>query len=252
MRIFFIVLLLLSIAACSNEKKDPTDGWSASRIYNTAKEYLESGNYEEAVKYFESLEARYPFGRFAEQAQLEIAYAYYKYDEPELAIAAADRFIRLHPRHENVPYAYYLKGLANFNRGQTLIDKILPRDYSENDTKPLKQAYQDFSVIIQRYPNSPYAEDSKDRLAYLRNLVANHELHVADYYMRRKAYLAAAKRCEHIIENYQGSDIIPDTLAIMTTAYTRLGMEDLASDSKRVLEHNFAEDAEELLKEYSY
>jgi outer membrane protein assembly factor BamD len=252
MRIFLISLLLLSIAACSNEKKDPTEGWSASRIYNTAKEYLESGNYEEAVTYFEALEARYPFGRFAEQAQLEIAYAYYKYDEPELAIAAADRFIRLHPRHKNVPYAYYIKGLANFNRGQSLIDKVLVRDYSENDTKPLKQAYQDFSNIIQRYPDSPYAEDSRDRLAYLRNLVANHEFHVADYYMRRKAYLAAAKRCEHIVETYQGSDIIPETLAVMTNAYLKLGLDNLASDSKRVLEYNFAEDADSLLEEYSY
>jgi outer membrane protein assembly factor BamD len=236
-----IILILLTFVGCSNKKEDPTAGWSASRIYNTAKESLRSGNYEEAVKYFESLEARYPFGRFAEQAQLEIAYAYYKYGEPELAIAAADRFIRLHPRHVNVPYAYYIKGLANYTRGHSIIDNLLPRDYSENDAKPLMQAYQDFSTIVRKYPGSRYAKDAEDRLAHLRNLLAAHELHVAEYYMKRKAYLAAANRCIDIIERFQGTDAVPISLSIMTEAYTKLGLEDLARDSQRVLDKNFPE-----------
>lgn len=252
MRNLLVILLLVSIIGtfgCSGKKgDDPTEGWSASRIYNTAKNYLDSGNYEDAVKYFEALEARYPFGRFAEQAQLEIAYAYYKYEEPDLAIAAADRFIRLHPRHKNVAYAYYIKGLANFNRGHGMMDKFLYRDYSENDAKPLIQSYQDFSNIVSRHPNSPYAEDARDHLAYLRNLLANHELHVANYYMRRKAYLAAARRCEYIIEHYQGSDTIPEALVIMYKSYKELGLDDLSQDSLRVLKLNFPEKAEELEK----
>lgn len=250
MRVLLITLLLISIIGsfgCSNKKEDdPTAGWSASRIYTTAKDYLDSGNYEDAVKYFESLEARYPFGRFAEQAQLEIAYAYYKYDEPDLAIAAADRFIRLHPRHQNVPYAYYIKGLANFNRGHGIMDKLMSRDYSENDAKPLIQSYQDFSTIVRRYPNSRYAQDARDHLAYLRNLLARHEMHVAEYYMRRKAYLAAAKRSEYIIEHYQGSDSIPNALITMYRAYKELGLDDLSQDSLRVLKLNFPEKAKEL------
>jgi outer membrane protein assembly factor BamD len=253
MRILLTTVLLISILGsfgCSNKKDDdPTAGWSASRIYTTAKDYLDSGNYEDAVKYFEALEARYPFGRFAEQAQLEIAYAYYKFDEPDLAIAAADRFIRLHPRNKNVPYAYYIKGLANFNRGHGIMDKLLSRDYSENDAQPLIQSYQDFATIVRRYPNSRYAQDARDHLAYLRNLLARHELHVANYYMKRKAFLAAAKRAEYIIEHFQGSDTIPDSLVIQYQAYKELGLNDLSQDSLRVLKLNFPEKAKKLEKE---
>ncbi len=238
-----VTLLLLFLAAllagCSGIDDDPTAGWSASRIYNTAKDYLNSGNYQEAVKYFEALEARYPFGRFAEQAQLEIAYAYYKYDEPDLAIAAADRFIKLHPRHRNVPYAYYLKGLANLNRGHALIDRWLPRDYAANDARPLVDAFRDFKTIVQRWPDSRYAEDARQRLKYIRNLLARHELLAADYYMRRGAWLAAAKRGAYIVEHYQGSSSVPDALRIMAEAYEKLGMNDLARDARRVLELNF-------------
>jgi len=238
-----LFLLGLLLGGCSSLDDDPTAGWSASRIYNTAKDYLRSGNYEEAVKYFEALEARYPFGRFAEQAQLEIAYAYYKYDEPDLAIAAADRFIKLHPRHRNVPYAYYLKGLANLNRGHAMIDRWLPRDYASNDAKPLIEAFRDFKTIVQRWPESRYAEDARKRMIHIRNLLARHELLAADYYMRRGAWLAAAKRGSYIVEHYQGSTSVPEALRIMVESYQQLGLEDLARDARRVLEHNFPDQA---------
>jgi outer membrane protein assembly factor BamD len=147
-----------------------------------------------------------------------------------------------------VAYAYYIKGLANFNRGHSMMDKFLYRDYSENDAKPLIQSYQDFSTIVSRHPNSRYAQDARDHLAYLRNLLAKHELHVANYYMKRKAYLAAARRSEYIIEHYQGSDTIPQALVIMYQAYKELGLDDLSQDSLRVLKLNFPEKAKEIEK----
>jgi outer membrane protein assembly factor BamD len=179
---YLLFVLMLQTAACSllPEKVDKTKDWSASKLYSEAKASLDDGDYEQAINYFEKLEARYPFGTYAQQAELEIAYAYYKYDEPESAIAAAQRFIKMNPRHPNVDYAWYIMGLTNYNRGRTFIERFLPQDASQRDTTIMHQAYDDFYQLVKRYPNSRYASDSRQRLIYLRNNMARYEMHVAD------------------------------------------------------------------------
>jgi outer membrane protein assembly factor BamD len=236
-----VALALMASSGCAllPEQIDVTEGWSASRLYSEAKDQLNSGNYETAIKYFEKLQARYPFGRYAQQAQLELIYAYYKSEEPDAAIAAGDRFIRMHPRHPFVDYAYYLKGLVNFSRGYTgLIERMLPKDPGKTDTETARQAFNDFSELVNKFPNSRYAEDSRQRMLFLRNNLAKYEVHVADYYMRRKAYVAAANRAKYVMETSPTTPAVTDALAIMTRAYVAMGMYDLAADSLRVLTYN--------------
>jgi len=238
---FFLVFLLLIASGCSllPEQIDETKDWSASQLYSEAKQKLNDKNYEKAIEYFEILEARYPFGRYAQQAQLEIAYAYYKFDEPDLAIAAADRFIKIYPRHENVDYAWYLKGLINYSRGKTISDKLLPQDPSERDTFTMRAAYDDFDQLVQRFPASIYAADAAQRMIFLRNNMAEYEIHVADYYLRRKAYVAAANRGEYVVENFQRTPAVEPALVYMARAYRALGMHNLEEDSIRVLRLNY-------------
>jgi outer membrane protein assembly factor BamD len=244
MRITKLILtfsLILAVAGCSwlPDKIDETKNWSANKIYTEAKSAADGGDYETAIKYYELLEARYPFGRYAQQAQMEVAYAYYKYDEPESAIAAADRFIKLHPRHPNVDYAYYLKGLVNFNRNTGFLQRLIPQNLSTRDPGSLRQAFLDFSELVKKFPDSKYAADAKMRMMYLRNSLAMHEINVAQYYMKRKAYVAVANRAKYVVEHYDGSTAMPDALALMATAYEKLGMTQLASDARRVLAMNF-------------
>jgi outer membrane protein assembly factor BamD len=242
----FLITALLFLTACSllPEQIDATRDWSANKLYSEAKEQLNQKNYEQAIKYFEILEARYPFGRYAQQAQLEIAYAYYKYDEPDLAIAAADRFIKIYPRHRNVDYAWYIKGLTNYNRGKSIVDRYLPQEPAERDTFNMQAAYNDFEQLMQRYPESIYSQDSAQRLIHLRNNMAEYEIHVADYYMRRNAWVAAANRGKYVIENFQRTPSVPDALAIMVMAYRELDADDLADDVLRVLSMNYPDDPE--------
>lgn len=230
--------IVLALGACAAFKEDPTADWSASKLYSEAKDELGQQNYEQAIQYFETLEARYPFGRYAQQAQLETAYAYYKYGEMDSAIAAVDRFLRLNPRHPYVDYAYYLRGLANFNRGTSIFNAVLPRDVDEMDPAPLESAFADFSKIVKEFPNSTYASDSRERMVFLRNMLAEYELHVADFYMRRGAYLAAANRCSYVIKRYEGSEPILRALEMLANAYQKLGMDELAADTNLVLELN--------------
>lgn len=236
-------LALWSLGGCSllPDQIDETEGWSAQRLYSEGKSALEEGDYEGAIKFFERLETRYPFGRLAQQSQLEIAYAYYKFDEPESAIAAADRFIRLYPRHPHVDYAYYLKGLVNFNRGKGLVERFLPTDASERDPGAALSSFNDFSELVKRFPDSRYAQDAAQRMLYLRNNMARYELHVADYYMRRGAYVAAANRARYVIEHYQRAPAVPDALVVMAKAYKILGLNDLSQDALRVLRLNYPE-----------
>jgi outer membrane protein assembly factor BamD len=213
----FLLVVLLITSGCSflPEEMDKTKEWSANQLYSAAKESMSDKNYEQAIDYFEKLEARYPFGRYAQQAQLEIAYVYYKYDEPDSAIAAAERFIKINPRHPNVDYAWYIMGLTNYTRGRTVIDKVLPQDIAERDLRIMRDAYEDFYQLVDQFPNSIYAGDSAQRMIHLRNSMARYELHVADYYMRRGAYVASANRAQYVIENFQRTPAVPDALVMM-------------------------------------
>ena len=221
------------------EVQDETAGWSAQKLYSEAKDNLNDGDYERAVKLYETLEARYPYGPYAQQAQLEIAYAYYKDEEPISAIAACDRFIKLHPNHPNVDYAYYLKGLANFTEEQGFLSRLSSQDMSERDPKAARDAFASFKELISRFPNSKYAEDAQTRMKYLVNAISANEVHVARYYLKREAYVAAANRAKSVVVNYPETPSIEEALGIMVVAYDKLGINDLRDDALRVLKLNY-------------
>ncbi|MDP2109290.1 MAG: outer membrane protein assembly factor BamD [Thiobacillus sp.] len=231
----------LALGGCGllPEVKDETSGWSAQKLYAEAKDNLNSGNYERAVKLFETLESRYPFGRYAQQAQLEVAYAYYKDNEPISAIAACDRFIKLHPNHPNVDYAYYLKGLANFNDDLGLLGNLVNQDLSERDPRAARDAFLAFKELVTRFPDSKYAADSTARMKYLVNALAGNEVHVAKYYMKRKAWVAAANRAKEVLKTYPEAPALEEALAIMVVAYDKLELVELRDDAQRVLNLNF-------------
>lgn len=222
----------------SKELPDNSD-WSVEQYYSEAKAALKEGNYQKAINLYEQLEARYPFGVYAQQALLESAYAYYKFNEPESALAALDRFIRLYPLNPNMDYAHYLKGLVNFHRGVGLIEKYVPRDESQRDPESAQDALKDFKTLIKRFPESQYAKDGAQRIVYLRNRLAQHEINVAHYYLRRGAYIGAINRAKYVVENYQRTPAVPEALTIMARGYKVLGLDELAADTLRVLESNF-------------
>jgi outer membrane protein assembly factor BamD len=217
---------------------DATKNWSASQFYSEAKSALMDGDYEAAIKHYNALQARYPFGRYATQSQLDIIYAHYKNGEPDSAITAADRFIKLNPQSPYVDYAYYMKGIANYNRNQSIFSRLLPSDPSERDAGAALDAFNDFDKLVRRYPDSKYSADARQRMLYLRNNIAKYQIHIAEYYMRRGAYLAAANRANRVVTQFQRTDAMKRALEIMIDAYTRLGMTDLADDARRVLTLN--------------
>jgi outer membrane protein assembly factor BamD len=233
--------VLLLIAGCAGATQDPTRDWSPEKFYTEAKQKVVDGDYEAAIKYFETLEARYPYGRYAEQVPLEIAYANYKYEEPALAIAAADRFIRLHPTHPNVDYAYYLKGLVNFHGEKGLVNWLFGSkdDLSDRDPKGALESYNAFNEVVTRFPNSRYAEDSRQRMAYLFEAQAKYETQVARFYYERSAYVAAVNRSRYALENYPRTPSTEDALGILALSYKEMGLNDLLDDTRRILSRNF-------------
>jgi outer membrane protein assembly factor BamD len=241
--VVFLALLLAGCGLFSGKEDDETAGWSAQRLYGEAKDAMKSKEWAQAVKYFEKLEARYPYGRFAQQAQLEIAYAQWKDGERASAIAAADRFIKLYPNHANVDYAYYLKGLINFNEQEGFLTFLTTPDMTDRDPKASREAFESFKEVVTRFPESKYAEDSAMRMRYLVNALASHEVAVARYYMRRTAYLAAANRAQYAIQHYPQAPAVEEAVYIMVRAYDALGMTELRDAADRVMQKNFPQSA---------
>ena len=244
MKKFHILLLvtLLCLSGCSwfgGDEKKIEENWRVDRLYSKAKASLNVNDYATAIKYYEQLEARFPFGKYAQQALLETAYAKYKLDEPEEALATLDRFIRVYPLNPNLDYAYYLRGLVNFHRDVGLIEKYVPRDESQRDPGSAEAALDDFMTLLNRFPKSRYADDSAQRIVYLRNRLADHEVEVATYYMRRGAYVAALNRARYVVENYPRTPATPDALVIMAKAYKVLELDDLSNDVLRVIAANY-------------
>lgn len=238
------LLTILLLQACATTLEDEFANLSASELYSRAKTSLDAGDYETAISTFEKLEARYPFGKYAQQAQLEIAYAYYKFDEADSAIAAADRFIRNNPGNANQDYALYLKGLSNYKRGASIVDRLVPRDQSDRDTRALRDAFNDFNQLVKQFPDSRYAEDSRYRLVYLHNQLALYEINVARYYIKRGSYVAAANRAKYVIENYQRAPAAQEALQVLAQAYAKMGLGDLANDVRRVMDLNHVPEPE--------
>lgn len=218
---------------------DETAKWSAEKLYSSAKESISEGGYDLGIKYFEKLESRFPYGKYAQQAQLEVAYAYYKKEETASAIAACDRFIRLHPNHPNVDYAYYLKGLANFNEDLGLFGRISDQDLTERDPGAAAESFEAFKQLVTLFPNSRYTPDATLRMNYLVNALASHEVHVARYYMKRGAYVAAINRAQASIKTYPNAPANEEALFIMVKAYDLLNINDLRDDAERVMRKNF-------------
>lgn len=219
--------------------EDETVGWTAQRLYEEAKEELSRGAYDKAIGYFEKLEARYPFGRYAQQSQLEVAYAYYRNNDPASAIAACDRFIKLHPNHPAVDYAYYLKGVVNFYEDQSALAKWSGQDPTERDPRSARDSFVAFKELVARYPKSKYAADATSRMNFLVNGLASHEVHVARYYLARGAYIAAANRAQYAVQTYPETPAVQEALYIAARSYEKLGMKDLQADAERVLRTNF-------------
>lgn len=215
------------------------ENWPEEKLYFAAKDRLDSGSCNGAIDYYEKLQGRYPFGPYAAQAQLELGYCYYKQDETASALAAIDRFMKLNPTHRHMDYAFYLRGLINFSSGKGLIERHLPRDPSQRDPGASLQAFNDFSELIKRFPESRYVSDAQLRMRYLRNILAQHEVNVANWYMRRGAFVAAANRARYVVENYQQTPAMPEALILMAKAYKVLELDDLSADALRVLELNY-------------
>jgi outer membrane protein assembly factor BamD len=240
MKHFLLVGLLAFLSACaSNQVLD--ESLSESELYLLAQQDLDANSYNAAVEKLRALESRYPFGRFAQQAQLELIYAYYENQEPDAAKSSADRFIRLHPQHPNVDYAYYMRGITSFTRDRGIFERFLPLDMTRRDPGAARDSFNEFAQLVSRYPESRYAPDARLRMIYLRNLLAAYDVNVGHYYLKRQAHLAAANRGRYVVENFQQTPSVADGLALMVEAYQRMAMPELADTSLAVLRANYPE-----------
>ncbi|MBX3700930.1 MAG: outer membrane protein assembly factor BamD [Dokdonella sp.] len=241
-----LVVLLALLAGCSlfnrgAKKGDAMNTMSVEELYAQGATAIDNRNYDLATRSFQRLISRFPFGAYTEQAQLNLAYAQYKSNKPDDAYSTVNRFIKTYPTHRHVDYAYYLRGLVNFNRSGGFLERYVGQDMTKRDQANLRQSFDDFGALITRYPNSGYAADARQRMIALRNTMAQSELHIAFYYYKRQAYVAASNRAKDIIETYPQTPQVADALAIMYESYARLGQQKLADDAKRVLELNYPE-----------
>ncbi|WP_353202181.1 outer membrane protein assembly factor BamD [Polynucleobacter sp.] len=237
--ISFLAIMLLSACAGSDGQKDDTDIWSETKLYSEAIDKLNSADFAKCGKYFEKLEARFPFGPYSQQAQINGAYCYWKAQETAQALVAIDRFIKLHQGNENLDYAYYLKGLITFNDDLGWLGRFTGQDLSERDQKAAKDAFESFKVVVERFPNSKYAPDALDRMRYIVNSLAEADVIVARFYYQRGAYLASANRAQLAIRDYDRAPAVEEALYILYKSYEKLGMVELSNDTARVFKLNF-------------
>ena len=238
------IIIMCFFSGCSYlekilEEEDTTVGLSAEQLYTEGKQFLNLEDFVNAIKYFEVLEARFPFGKYSTQAMLDLSYAYYASNKRDDAILEINRFIRLYPNHPEVSYAYYLRALSNFDRDANILTRFFGHDPARYDVTALKKSFNDFSIVVNRYPNSKYSEDSINRLRYIKNLIAKNELYIAEYYNKRSAHVAAVERVKYMLENYGGTPSTEQGLLILIDSYNNLRMKSLALDSARVLRKNY-------------
>lgn len=237
---FLTPVLLISVVALSScTSDDQFSGSTEEFLYDQAVEALRTNAFNSAIANYQQLEALFPFGQYAAQSQIELVYAYYRAGEAESSRAAADRFIRLYPDDENVDYAYYMKGLAFYTEDASVLSRFLPTDPSKRDPGNARESFTDFAQLVTRFPNSPYSADARARMIFLRNLLADYEIHVANFYIERQAFLSALNRAKYVVENYQEAPAVPRAMEIMTEMYLRLGLNDLADSSLSILTQNY-------------
>ena len=238
-RLFLLIgtLSFLTLAGCASAPKTPQ--LSERQFYEDAQKAIEANNMTLAIERLQGLESRYPFGRYASQAKLDLIYCHYRSLDYEASAATAERFINTHPDHPQLDYAYYMKGLASYSVDRGLLERFIPSDFTERDMGPARESYEDFNRLINRFPNSPYAADAQQRMVYLRNLLAAYELRAAEFYMRRGAFVAAANRGRYVVENFDTSPSVADALVLMAEAYTELDQPELRDTSVKVLKANY-------------
>ena len=238
------ITLALALGGCGlfAKDEDKTKEWQAADYYSAAKEQFDNHNWDAAIKLYELLEAKYPFGRFAQQAQLEVAYAYYKQGETASATSALEKFIKLHPNHQNIDYALYLKALVNFREDLGPLTRVIPQDLADRDPKSARESFEAFKELVTRFPESRYVDDSVKRMAYLVEALSRHEINVARYYLARGAYLAAANRAQDAVIRFPNSSLHHEALDILVESYDRMGLTELRDDAKRVIARNYPSD----------
>ena len=247
-RLALLATLAVALPGCKTvsgwfggDKEERTERLEVEQLYAEAHENMLDGDYSVAHKYFTRLIARFPFGPYNEQSQLELAYTQYKIGKPEDATSTIDRFIRTYPRHRHIAYAYYLKAIVNFDRNIGIMSRVFRTDPAARDLNGPLTSFNDFNEVLRRYPNSIYAGDARQRMVYLRNELARHEMVVGLYYLRRGAWVSAANRGKYLVENYPQSAYEDDAIALMAASYEKLGQATLAADAKRVLQQNYPE-----------
>ncbi len=252
-----IVMLLLACSSCwkpfsadnddeddkelksKEELSDEEIAKTAEQLYSEAKDYLKDERYTKAIETYQNLQIRYPFSRFAIQSQLDLGYAHLKNGDQEAALATLERFTKMQPSHPNIDYAYYLRGLVNFTGASGLIQKFIPSDDTQRDVKSLAVAHENFAELLEKFPDTQYREDAEQRMIALRNMLARHEIHIARYYVKRKAFVAAIRRSLGVLENYPKSTSVPDALYLLEKCYNKLGLTTLSEDIKRVNAMNY-------------
>ncbi len=241
-RHLLLVVMLTVLAACAGNDEQQTAISDLQDAYDTAKTAVAGGNYRRGIQIFEAIQARFPFSDLSRQIQLELMYAYYKSGQKELAVETADTFIRENPIHARVDYALYIKALAYFEQDPGILERWFKKDVNQRPPKDVEISYATLRRLVERYPASAYAADAEQRMVYLKNRLAEYENKVADYYLRRGAYVAALNRAKNALEEYNGADSNAESLIIMASAYEQLGMTDLAADARRVYALNFPDE----------
>ena len=243
LKVLVVLTLVFTMSACSmfRHKRDSIDTMPLTKLYDTAHASLENSDYSAATKAYQRLIARFPSGDYNEQAQLDLAYSQYKDNQPDDALSTVNRFIKTFPTHKHVDYAYYLRGLINFDRTSGVIERYLHREtaQSRRDQAYNLQAFDDFSELSRRFPDSAYTADARQRMIYLRNVLAQYEINVAEFYLRNKAYVGAADRAQYVIEHYQQAPQTGDALAILSRSYIALDQKSLADQARQVLVANY-------------
>ena len=238
-----VLLLGLAAVLCACGRDNVVEDQGPELLYERGYDAMEGSNFAGAVQYFNALKARYPFSPETRQAQLDLIYVYYRSLQPDAAIDAAEEFERENPTHERLDYCLYMRGLVYFDQAPNIIEKVLRVDLTLRPPKDTLRSFSTFQELIRRFPNSEYVPDARQRMVYLRNRLADYENHVADYYVRRGAYVAAVNRAKYALERYPEAPELERTLQILVVAYEQLGMTDLAADARRVLRESFGDDA---------